>query len=167
MNCWNTLRASQNHNVTGNSERDGMKICRIGQSAAKSLQGLEPTNMVADSIDFFDSFNGEVFPSTGHQFVALDTSLGLKFLPLNKRKGINKQIVSEGIVENDFVSSFAGFEFSELNVPICLMGDKFNSLPFAHSDFNNHTELKSMSCSFRSREFSNTDTTFPSITPAI
>jgi len=161
MNCWNTLRASQNHNVTGNSERDGMKICRIGQSAAKSLQGLEPTNMVADSIDFFDSFNGEVFPSTGHQFVALDTSLGLKFLPLNKRKGINKQIVSEGIVENDFVSSFAGFEFSELNVPICLMGDKFNSLPFAHSDFNNHTELKSMSCSFRSREFSNTDTTFP------
>jgi hypothetical protein len=37
MNCWNTLRAESNHNVTGNGERDGLKMLRIGQSAAKAL----------------------------------------------------------------------------------------------------------------------------------
>lgn len=38
MNCWNTLRAEQYHNATGNSNRDGLKNCRIGQSAAKPLK---------------------------------------------------------------------------------------------------------------------------------
>lgn len=37
MNCWNTLRALQDHNVAGDGRRDGLKTCGIGQSAAKGL----------------------------------------------------------------------------------------------------------------------------------
>lgn len=159
MNCWNTLRASQNHNVAGNGKRDGMRICRIGQSAAKSLQGLEPTNMSTKSFYFFDLLDSHDASPTRENFMAFNACFSLQLFPLNEWKNIQEQVESEGVVKNDFVRSFTGFKLSGLNISICVDGNEFDSLPFAHSNLNDYSELKPM-WSFFGGEFTDTDTSF-------
>ena len=86
MNCWNTLRADENHNVAGNGKRDGLKISRIGQSAAKRLGSFKPLNLESKIFK-----NGKICgfvgtPASRNKFLERKASLGLFALSAKVRK---------------------------------------------------------------------------------
>lgn len=158
MNCWNTLRAHRNHNVAGNGEREGLRIRGIGQSAAKSLSGFEPTDVITKPIDTNDLFFGQFSTAPRHDLVAFDGVFGLRLLASQIGQDVFEQVIGEGVVKHDFVGSLAGFKRSGLNVSVAQSGDVLDSLPLAHSDFDNYPKLESVSGSIWSGEFSDSNT---------
>jgi hypothetical protein len=142
MNCWNTLRASQNHNVASNGKRDGVKICRIGQSAAKRLSSFEPFNLESkifknDSICRFISS-----PSTRNKFLELKANFSLLALPSEVREKQFENASRRLVSPDDLECGFPRWDDSRFNGPVELVGNKFDGFALAHHNFENDSVLK-------------------------
>jgi len=158
MNCWNALRAKQPQR-SGKPQARRLENAWIGQSAAKGLGSLEPTDVFSQAFDFDNLILGQGVPSTGHDLVALDRGFCLTSLTEKEWRDSQKEVVGVRVVENDFVCGFAGRKDSGLDATLRGASDEFDSFSLAHRDFHDDTELKAMRCFVLGGELADSDAT--------
>ena len=158
MNCWKALRAKQPQR-SGKPQARRLENAWIGQSAAKGLGSLEPTDVFSQAFDFDNLILGQGMSPTGHDLVALDRGFSLTSLAEKERIDSQKEVVSVRVVENNLVCGFAGRKDSGLDAPLRCASDEFDSFSLAHRNFHDDAELKAMRCFVLGGELADSDAT--------